>query len=49
MCSKADSIEALKDKSEEELGKLIGVRNKRHEEELRRLFRALHNLRQYMS
>ncbi|XP_012273122.1 kinase suppressor of Ras 2 isoform X2 [Orussus abietinus] len=48
VCSKANSLEALKEKSEHELGSMLGENNVRHEEELRRLSRALHNLRRYM-
>lgn len=48
VCSKANSLEALKEKSEHELGTMLGENNTRHEEELRRLCRALHNLRRYM-
>ncbi|XP_076626206.1 kinase suppressor of ras isoform X3 [Colletes latitarsis] len=48
VCSKANSLEALKEKSEHELGSMLGENNVRHEEELRRLCRALHNLRRYM-
>lgn len=48
VCSKANSLEALKEKSEHELGSMLGENNIRHEEELRRLCRALHNLRRYM-
>lgn len=48
VCSKANSLEALKEKSEHELGSMLGESNVRHEEELRRLCRALHNLRRYM-
>lgn len=48
ICSKANSLEALKEKSEHELGSMLGENNVKHEEELRRLCRALHNLRRYM-
>ncbi|CAL7947575.1 unnamed protein product [Xylocopa violacea] len=48
ICSKANSLEALKEKSEHELGTMLGEYNVKHEEELRRLCRALHNLRRYM-
>ncbi|XP_076654100.1 kinase suppressor of ras isoform X3 [Halictus rubicundus] len=48
VCSKANSLEALKEKSEHELGSMLGENNVRHKEELRRLCRALHNLRRYM-
>lgn len=48
ICSKATSLEALKEKSEHELGSMLGENNVKHEEELRRLCRALHNLRRYM-
>ncbi|XP_011500487.1 PREDICTED: kinase suppressor of Ras 2 [Ceratosolen solmsi marchali] len=48
VCSKASSLESLKEKSEHELGSILGESNMRHEEELRRLCRALHNLRRYM-
>ncbi|XP_046750745.1 kinase suppressor of Ras 2 [Diprion similis] len=48
VCSKASSLEALKEKSEHELGSMLGENNVRHEEELRRLCRALHNLHRYM-
>ncbi|EZA49190.1 kinase suppressor of Ras 2 isoform X2 [Ooceraea biroi] len=48
VCSKANSLEALKEKSEHELGSMLGENNVRHEEEHRRLCRALHNLRRYM-
>ncbi|XP_058807431.1 kinase suppressor of Ras 2 isoform X2 [Phymastichus coffea] len=48
VCSKANSLEALKEKSEHELGTMLGENNIKHEEELRRLCRALHNLRRYM-
>lgn len=48
VCSKANSLEALKEKSEHELGTMLGENNVKHEEELRRLCRALHNLRRYM-
>ncbi|KAI4490222.1 hypothetical protein M0802_010856 [Mischocyttarus mexicanus] len=48
VCSKANSLEALKEKSEHELGTMLGENNVRHKEELRRLCRALHNLRRYM-
>lgn len=48
ICSKANSLEALKEKSEHELGSMLGENNVKHEEELRRLCRALRNLRRYM-
>ncbi|KAF7411196.1 hypothetical protein HZH66_000092 [Vespula vulgaris] len=48
VCSKANSLEALKEKSEHELGTMLGENNVKHDEELRRLCRALHNLRRYM-
>ncbi|KAI4484473.1 hypothetical protein M0804_007039 [Polistes exclamans] len=48
VCSKANSLEALKEKSEHELDTILGENNVRHKEELRRLCRALHNLRRYM-
>lgn len=48
VCSKTNSLEALKEKSEHELGCMLGEINVRQEEELRRLCRALHNLRRYM-
>lgn len=48
VCSKTNSLEALKEKSEHELGSMLGEINVRQEEELRRLCRALHNLRRYM-
>ncbi|XP_012225443.1 kinase suppressor of Ras 2 isoform X2 [Linepithema humile] len=47
VCSKANSLEALKEKSEHELSSMLGENNVRHEEEHRRLCRALHNLRRY--
>lgn len=48
ICSKANSLEALQEKSEHELGTMLGETTIKHEEELRRLCRALHNLRRYM-
>ncbi|XP_014471877.1 PREDICTED: kinase suppressor of Ras 2 isoform X2 [Dinoponera quadriceps] len=48
VCSKANSLEALKEKSEHELSSMLGENNVRYEEELRRLCRALHNLRRYI-
>ncbi|XP_017882499.1 kinase suppressor of Ras 2 isoform X2 [Ceratina calcarata] len=48
ICSKATSLEALKEKSEHELGSMLGENNVKHEEELRLLCRALRNLRRYM-
>ncbi|XP_057320435.1 kinase suppressor of Ras 2 [Microplitis mediator] len=48
VCSKAHTLEALKEKSERELSSMLGENNSRHEEELRRLCRALHNLRRYI-
>ncbi|KAJ8679733.1 hypothetical protein QAD02_015520 [Eretmocerus hayati] len=48
VCAKANSLEALKEKSEYELGTILGDKSIRHEEEKRRLCRALQNLRRYM-
>lgn len=48
VCSKANSLEALKEKSDHELGSMLSENNVRHGEEHRRLSRALHNLRRYM-
>uniref|UniRef100_A0A0C9R1F0 KSR2_0 protein n=1 Tax=Fopius arisanus TaxID=64838 RepID=A0A0C9R1F0_9HYME len=48
VCTKAQTLEALKEKSEHELGTMLGENTTRHEEELRRLCRALHNLRRYI-
>lgn len=48
VCSKVNSLESLKEKSEHELRSMLGENNVRHEEEHRRLCRALHNLRRYM-
>ena len=48
VCLKVNSLEALMEKSEHELSTMLGENNVRHEEELRRLCRALHNLRRYM-
>lgn len=44
---KVSSLEALQEKSEHELKTLLSERNAR-EEEVRRLVRALHNLRKYI-
>lgn len=48
VCSKANSLETLKEKSDHELGTMLGENNVKHKEELRRLCRALHNLRRCM-
>ncbi|XP_014211484.1 kinase suppressor of Ras 2 isoform X2 [Copidosoma floridanum] len=48
VCSKTSTLEALKEKSEHELGSLLGKNSTQHKEELRRLCRALCNLRCYM-
>ncbi|XP_034951700.1 kinase suppressor of Ras 2 [Chelonus insularis] len=48
VCAKAHTLEALKEKSERELSSILDENNSRHEEELRRLCRALHNLRRYI-
>ncbi|CAG5089480.1 Similar to Ksr1: Kinase suppressor of Ras 1 (Mus musculus), partial [Cotesia congregata] len=48
VCTKAQTLEALKEKTERELSTMLGENNSRHEEELRRLCRALHNLRRYI-
>ncbi|KAK0160339.1 hypothetical protein PV328_007762 [Microctonus aethiopoides] len=48
VCTKAHTLESLKEKSERELSTMLGENNFRHEEELRRLCRALHNLRRYI-
>lgn len=46
VCKKVSSLEALHDKSEHELKKMLTKKNAK-EEEIRRLSRALHNLRRY--
>ncbi|XP_043272941.1 kinase suppressor of Ras 2 [Venturia canescens] len=48
VCAKIVSLEILKEKSEHELSGILGENNERHAEELRRLCRALHNLRRYI-
>uniref|UniRef100_A0A0A9Y2Z8 Kinase suppressor of Ras 1 n=1 Tax=Lygus hesperus TaxID=30085 RepID=A0A0A9Y2Z8_LYGHE len=47
ICGRVKSIEALQEKSEHELRILIGAETSLHQEELRRLNRALHNLKRY--
>lgn len=46
VCQKVVTLEALQDKSEHELRNILSERNAR-EEEVRRLSRALHNLKKY--
>lgn len=48
MCLNVPSLEVLKEKSEHEISSILIENNAKHEEELRRLCRALHNLRRYM-
>jgi kinase suppressor of Ras 2 len=46
VCQKVETLEALQEKSEHELRNILIERNAR-EEEVRRLTRALHNLKKY--
>ncbi|XP_020279026.1 kinase suppressor of Ras 2 [Pseudomyrmex gracilis] len=48
VCSEVNSLEDLKEKSEYELGCMLGKNNVRYDEELRKLCKALYNLRRYM-
>lgn len=46
VCQRVGTLEALQEKSEHELRNILSERNAR-EEEVRRLNRALHNLKKY--